>query len=152
MPHLSSSGLQIQKKQIISLQTYRITNHFTTDLQNLSLATPFPSTETIQTANGAGLSISHIGSFIIHTRTQKLKLNSVLYVPRITQNLLSVHIICLDNNCWLIFDAFNFWIQDKATGMNLYKGSAVMGYIQYQYQDQLQLKLKDLKLHFLDNK
>lgn len=37
-------------------------------------------------------------------------------------NLLSVHIICLDNNCWLIFDAFCFWIYDKATGRILYKG------------------------------
>ncbi|KAM1564853.1 hypothetical protein ACFX10_039076 [Malus domestica] len=60
------------------------TNHLTADLQNLSLATPFPSTETIQTANGAGLPISHIGSSIIHTPTQNLKLNSVFYVPSIT--------------------------------------------------------------------
>ncbi|KAB2610481.1 hypothetical protein D8674_018513 [Pyrus ussuriensis x Pyrus communis] len=63
---------------------------------------------TIQTVNGAGLSISHTSSSVIHTPTQNLKLNSVLYVPRITQNLLSVHRICLDNNCWLIFLCFLF--------------------------------------------
>ena len=51
-----------------------------------------------------------------------IKLNFVLYVPKLTQNLLYVHRICLDNNCWLIFDAFCFWIQDKATWRLLYKG------------------------------
>ncbi|KAM1497832.1 hypothetical protein ACFXTH_020863 [Malus domestica] len=32
------------------------TNHLTADLQNLSLATMFPSTKTIQTVNGVGQS------------------------------------------------------------------------------------------------
>jgi len=51
-----------------------------------------------------------------------LKLNSVLLVPQLTQNLLSVHRLCLDNNCWLIYDAFCFWIQNKATRRILYRG------------------------------
>lgn len=94
----------------------RATSHMTAYLNNLSLASPFPSNETIQTAaGGAGLSIPHIGSSILHTLIKPLRLNSVLYVPRLTQNLLSVHILCLDNNCWLIYDAFCFWIQDKTT-------------------------------------
>ncbi|KAM1757600.1 hypothetical protein ACFX11_006838 [Malus domestica] len=98
------------------------TNHMTADLKNLSLATPFPSTEMIQTASGEGLQVFHKGSSILQTPFHNLKLNSVLYVPRISQNLLSVHKICLDNNCWLIFDAWCFWIQDKATGRILFKG------------------------------
>ncbi|KAM1070145.1 hypothetical protein TB1_002021 [Malus domestica] len=103
------------------------TNHMTTDLSNLSLASPYPSNETVQTANGAGLEISHIGSSIIQTPVQPLKLNSILYVPKLSHNLLSVHRICLDNNCWLVFDAFCFWIQDKATGRILYKGQCSNG-------------------------
>ena len=51
-----------------------------------------------------------------------LKLNSVLLVPQLAQNLLSVHRLCLDNNCWLIFYASYFWIQDKATRRILYRG------------------------------
>ncbi|KAM1825968.1 hypothetical protein ACFX13_025380 [Malus domestica] len=94
----------------------------TSEFGNLSLATPYPSTEMVHTANGEGLNISHIGNTVIRTPLQPLKLNSVLYVPKLSQNLLSVHRICLDNNCWLIFDAFNFWIQDKATWRMLYKG------------------------------
>ncbi|KAM2176701.1 hypothetical protein ACFX1Q_035971 [Malus domestica] len=86
------------------------TNHMTTDLSNLSLATPYHSHESIQIANGAALPISHIGHSTLHTPLQSFQLKSVLYVLKLTQNLLSVHRICLDNNCWLIFDAFCFWI------------------------------------------
>ena len=75
------------------------------DLNNLSLATFFPSSEMIQTASGEGLQMSHKGFSILQTPFHNLKLNSVLYVPKISQILLYVHRICLDNNCWLIFDA-----------------------------------------------
>ncbi|KAM1762795.1 hypothetical protein ACFX12_005393 [Malus domestica] len=98
------------------------TNHMTADFSNLSLASPYPTNEVIQTANGEGLHVSHIGNAVIKPSMHPIKLNSVLYVPKLSQNLLSVHKICLDNNCWLIFDAFCFWIQDKATGRILYKG------------------------------
>lgn len=73
MSHNSSS-------QQIWLTDLGATNHMTTDLQNLSMSTPYPTSEIIQTANGAGLPISHIGSSVLHTLIQPLKLNSVLYV------------------------------------------------------------------------
>ena len=98
------------------------TNHLTADLSNLSLASPYPFNETIQTANGEGLQVFHIGSTMLKTFVHPIKLNSVLYVPKLSHNLLSVHKICLDNNCYLIFDAFCFWIQDKATGRILFRG------------------------------
>ncbi|KAM1789190.1 hypothetical protein ACFX11_039377 [Malus domestica] len=107
------------------------TNHMTADLSNLSLASPYPTSETIQTANGEGLPVSHIGSTVLPVSKMNsvhlIKLNSVIYVPKLTHNLLSVHRLCLDNNCWLIFDAFCFWIQDKATGRIFYKGKCSNG-------------------------
>ena len=99
----------------------------TTDISKLSLASPYTTNETIQTASGAGLSISHIGSSTLHTPLKPLQLNSILYVPSLSQNLLSVHRLCLDNNCWLIYDAFCFWIQDKATGRILFQGRCSNG-------------------------
>jgi hypothetical protein len=86
------------------------TNHMTVDLGNLSLASPYPTNEMIHTANGEGLIVSHIGHSTITSSLSPIKLNSVLCVPQLTQNLLSVHRLCLDNNCWLVFDAFYFWI------------------------------------------
>ena len=61
-------------------------------------------------ANGEGLLVSHIGKYVINARVKPINLNSMLYVPKLTQNLLFVHRICLDNNCWLIFDTFCLWI------------------------------------------
>ena len=57
--------------QIVSQSTLQIwltdsgaTNHMTADLNNLSLASPYLSNETIQITNGEGLLVSHIGSTI----------------------------------------------------------------------------------------
>lgn len=69
------------------------------DLNNLSLASPYPFNETIHIANGEGLPVSHIGRTILKPYVHPIKLNYVLYVPKLTQNLLFVHRICLDNNC-----------------------------------------------------
>lgn len=98
------------------------TNHMTHDLNNLSFATPYPQHGIVQTANGEGLPIIHIGNTVLRTPYQSINLHYVLYVPKLSHNLLSVHKICLDNNCWLIFDAYYFWIQDKVTGRILFKG------------------------------
>lgn len=93
----------------------------TADLNNLASSTTYLANDTVQTANGEGLLVSHIGNFIIPTYTAPIQLNSVLHVPKLTENLVSVHRLCLDNNCRLIFDAFNFWIHDKFTGRIIYK-------------------------------
>ena len=103
------------------------TNHMTPDLSNLQLSRPYPTEDTVQTADGAGLCVTNVGNSIISTSSKPLRLQSVLHVPKLTQNLLSVHRICLDNNCYLIFDAFRFWIQDKATGRVLYRGTCSNG-------------------------
>ncbi|KAM1004535.1 hypothetical protein ACFX2C_004724 [Malus domestica] len=122
------SSVPSANSQQVWLTDSGATSHMTADLNQLSLASPFPSNETIQTAGGgAGLSISHIGSSTLHTPFKPLHLNSVLYVPRLSQNLLSVHKLCLDNNCWLIYDAFCFWIQDKAIGRILFNGHCSNG-------------------------
>ena len=103
------------------------TNHMTPDLSNLTASTSYPTNDSVQTANGEGLPVSHIGNAIISTPTQALKLNSVLCVPKLSQNLLSVYQMCVDNNCRVIFDAFCFWVQDKVTGRLLYKGLCCNG-------------------------
>ncbi|KAI5346205.1 hypothetical protein L3X38_014084 [Prunus dulcis] len=98
------------------------TAHMTSDLSQLSLATPFLGNETITTAGGSGLSISSIGSSSLNTPQCSFQLSKVLHVPKISQHLLSVHRLRKDNNCIFICDAFGFWIQDKLTGSVLLKG------------------------------
>ena len=103
------------------------TNHMSAELSNLSLISPYPANDKVQTANGEGLLVSHVGTSIIPTSSATIKLNSVLYVPQLTQNLPSEHRLCLDNNYRLIFDAFSFWIQDKAMGRIIYTGQCSNG-------------------------
>ena len=59
------------------------TNHMSADLSNLSLITPYPANDRVQTANGEGLMVSHVGTSIIPTSTTSIKLNLVLYVPQL---------------------------------------------------------------------
>lgn len=58
----------------------------TTDLSNLSLASPYPNNEVVQIANGESLRVSHIDSSILTTPINPIKLNSIFYVPKLTQN------------------------------------------------------------------
>lgn len=63
-------------------------NHMTADLSNLSLATPYPSNEMIQTENGEGLLVSHIGQSVINGETNKLEFCALCskIVPKLVVN------------------------------------------------------------------
>lgn len=98
------------------------TSHMTSELSHLGSATPFSGTETITTAGDLGLQISNIGSSTLVAPTCSLQLHEVLHMLKVSQNLLSVHKLCQDNNCHFICDASGFWIQDKITGNILLKG------------------------------
>lgn len=98
------------------------TNHMTADLSNLTFSSPYPTIDTIQKANCGGLQVSNIGHSTISTSASTMHLKFVLHVLELAQNLISVHRLCLDNNCRLISDVFYFWIEDKVTERILYKG------------------------------
>ncbi|KFL89552.1 hypothetical protein AmDm5_1575 [Acetobacter malorum] len=98
------------------------TSHMTSDLTNLTQATPFLGADTITTASGSGLPISHTGSSFLHVPQYAFQLKDILHVPQISQHLLSMYKLCKDNNCRFICDEFCFWIQDKITGTILLQG------------------------------
>lgn len=54
-------------------------------------------------ANGAGLSISHIGHSSIAGSSRPLHLKHVLHVPKIDKHLLSVHKFACDNDVFFEF-------------------------------------------------
>lgn len=55
------------------------------------MASLYPSNETIQTAKSKGLSMSHIGNSILKPLVHPIKLNLVLYVPKLTQFIVSTY-------------------------------------------------------------
>ena len=77
--------------------------------------------------NGRNLPITHIGNSLIPSSYSNLQLHNVLRVPSISLNLVSVHKICQDNNCWCYFDKNILSIQAVATGKVLYQGKSEDG-------------------------
>jgi hypothetical protein len=77
------------------------------------------------------LPIQNIGNTQLHTKLHHFRLRNVLHVPRIASNLLSVHKLCLHNNCSCYFDSNKLLIQDLPTGRILYQGRVKMESIQF---------------------
>ena len=102
-------------------------DHITADLNNLNQPTPFKGPKQVSVGNGQNLPIQNIGNTQLHTKLSLFKLRNVLHVPRIASNLLSVHKLCLHNNCSCYFDSNKLLIQDLPTGRVLYQGLSENG-------------------------
>jgi hypothetical protein len=74
------------------------TDHLTNDLNNLTMKEQYHGKDNVQTANGTGMRITHIGQSLIPTPTQSLHLKDVLHVPSVTRNLLAINHFAYDNN------------------------------------------------------
>ena len=65
--------------------------------------------------NGTSLPIYHIGTTQFSTPTTTFRLNNVLYVPDISNNLLSVHKFTNDTNTFMEFHPSLFRVKDLAS-------------------------------------
>ncbi|CAL2245419.1 unnamed protein product [Prunus armeniaca] len=99
------------------------THHMVSTLDHLNNVVACDSAENVTVGNGEGLQIRHIGT----AKLSSLTLPSVFYVPHLTANLLSVHQLCKDNNCNIIFDVSGFYIQDKLTKKIMLQGKSSQG-------------------------
>lgn len=99
------------------------TNHVTYSGDILDSAAPYTGQETLAVANGKQLLISHIGhARLSSTPSSTLQLNSVLQVPSVTKNLVSVSRLTHNNNVFLEFHKSCCFVKDKETGAVLLKG------------------------------
>ena len=71
-------------------------------------------------ANGASLSISHIGHSVL--AGSSLRLKNILHVPHLRQHLLSVYRLVSDNDVFVEFHRRFFCVKDKATKRILLHG------------------------------
>lgn len=97
-------------------------HHVTQDLQQLSLANPYPGTDQVIVGDGTGMNITHIGHTSLHTQTKPLFLNQVLHVPSIQSNLLSVSKLCQTNHSSVEFFPDCFVVKDLNSGQALLQG------------------------------
>ncbi|KAL5766747.1 hypothetical protein ACOSP7_017364 [Xanthoceras sorbifolium] len=102
------------------------TNHITSDINNLSLnSSAYRDSESLAIGSGQTLPISHIGKSYFHSLVSsypKIILNNVLFVPRITKNLLSISRFIKDNNITVEFTGHCCFVKDKPSRQVLLQG------------------------------
>ncbi|GAA0183187.1 hypothetical protein LIER_30648 [Lithospermum erythrorhizon] len=74
-------------------------------------STPYFGHTLVMVDNCSKLPITYTGSITLNN----LKLNNVLLVPDIKKNLISIHKLCLDNNCTAEFTPSSFLAKDQTT-------------------------------------
>jgi hypothetical protein len=67
------------------------TDHITGELDKLTTEEKYMGEEQIHTASGTGMEISPIGHTTVYTPSRDIHLNNILYVPKATKNLVSIH-------------------------------------------------------------
>ena len=90
------------------LLDYGSSHHVTRDLANLTLAHDYIGNDKLVVVNGKGLTMNHSGSTSLPTSSSLIHLNNVLYVPDISQNLLSVFQLCQSNFVFIEFFPWHF--------------------------------------------
>ena len=101
------------------------TDHLTSDLERLHVHARYGGKDQVQVANGAGLSISHIGHSSL--AGSSLKLNNVLHVPHLSKHLFSVYRLVCDNDVFVEFHRHFFCVKDKVTKKTLLLGRSQDG-------------------------
>jgi hypothetical protein len=99
------------------------THHLTNDLTNLNItADEYTGNEQIRVGNGQGLKILHTGSAFLPSTHKHFSLKSLLHVPVIQKNLISVNKFTRDNNVFIEFHPFDFRVKDLHTHRLLLRG------------------------------
>jgi hypothetical protein len=83
------------------------------DLARLHAQERYGGANHVQVANGAGLSIAHIGHSSLVGSSIHLK--NILHVPHLSTHLLSVDHLCSDNDVFVEFYHHFVCVKDKAT-------------------------------------
>lgn len=96
--------------------------HVAHDASLLTSADPCTSDSQIAVGDGQGISIQHTGKGLLPTPNFTFQLPSIFHAPSMAANLLSVHKLCLDNHCSVIFTADPFKICDLLTHKVLFQG------------------------------
>ena len=106
------------------------TSHVTSELGNLSISSDYKGKNKLCVGDVKALTISHVGSSLLSSKTQPLLLNNILHVPQITKNLISVSKFTRDNDVIIEFFSDGYLIKDKTTRQVLLKGTLKRGLYQ----------------------
>ena len=102
-------------------------HHVTTDLNNLSLHSPYNGIDDVMIGDGTGLSITHTGSTTLSSPQSTFTLSDVLWVLTMKKNLISISQFCITNNASVEFLLSSFFVKDLRLGVILFHGSTKNG-------------------------
>jgi hypothetical protein len=91
-------------------------------MERLHVHERYNGRDQVQVANGAGLSISHIGHSHLAGPMHSLALKNILHVPAISKSLISVHKLVSDNDVFIEFHRHFFCVKDTATKKIILQG------------------------------
>jgi histone deacetylase 1/2 len=103
------------------------TDHVTNDMERLTTKERYAGGDQIHVANGAGLSITHVGHSSIAGSVRPLYLNKILYAPKINKHLISVRKLAADNDAFVEFHPKYFCVKDQTTKNILLTGKCRNG-------------------------
>lgn len=81
----------------------------------LSSSSPYSGLSQVMVDNGNLLSILSTCTSFLPTSSKTLRLNNVLYVTSLQKNLMFVHRLCVNNNCFVQFTKSIFFVKNKNT-------------------------------------
>lgn len=76
---------------------------------------PFLGTDGVRIENGVCVPLSHLGNSILHIVSKPLLLSNVLHTPQANDNLVFIHKLCCDNDVFIEFYSYLFFVKDKYT-------------------------------------
>jgi histone deacetylase 1/2 len=99
------------------------TDHLTHEFSKLNPRDSYTGHDQVCTADGSGMHISHIGQASLPTHTSKtIRLLNFLRAPSVTRNVISVLKLTLDNDIFVEFHPFHFFVKDRVTRDVLLRG------------------------------
>jgi hypothetical protein len=103
-------------------------DHLTHELSKLNPREPYTGHDQVRTTDGTGMCISHVGQALLLSHTSKhIRLRNVLRVHSVSRNLLSVKKLTIDNDVFVEFHPFHFFVKDRLTRDILLSGRSHHG-------------------------
>lgn len=98
------------------------THHITNDSSSLGNHVPYNGQNSILVGNGTKIHISSVGTTFLPVNNHSLVLKDVLHASRVASNLIYVHKLCKDNNIFVGFHSFFFYVKDTHMRKVLLRG------------------------------
>jgi hypothetical protein len=92
--------------------------HITSNASNLTHQNSYHDSDTVTVGNGSGLQILNTGSTTFNLGKSNFHLNNILHCPQAATNLISINQFCLDNNCYFILTATDFFCEGEPDRQN----------------------------------